>query len=181
MRQACNRNNFVCVPLYETLGEDAIEFILQHSEARLVVVHGRRLGRMAKALEATGGGRVVAVVHFGGGESQADVEVGAGWGSWGAADGFGSCCRGKRRSGRQTTTNTHTQQRTPPPKKQAVMATGVQLLSFAYLETKGRHFPVEPEPPLATDLSTIMYTSGTTGEGGSLVFDSVGGRTTHGW
>lgn len=76
--QACNRNNFVCVPLYETLGEDAIEYILDHSEARLVVVQGKRLGRVAKALKATRAGQVAAVVHFGGGESMEDVQVGGG-------------------------------------------------------------------------------------------------------
>jgi long-chain acyl-CoA synthetase len=48
----------VCVPLYETLGEDAIEYILGHSEARLVVVQGKRLGRVAKALAAVQGSQV---------------------------------------------------------------------------------------------------------------------------
>jgi len=79
--QACNRNNFVCVPLYETLGEDAIEYILAHSEARLVVVQGKRLGRVAQALRSTGGSGVVAVVHFGGEESKEDLEVGLGVGA----------------------------------------------------------------------------------------------------
>lgn len=73
--QACNRNNFVCVPLYETLGEDAIEFILQHSEARVVFVAGKRLGRVAKALGATPKGQVRAVVHFGDGGAAADAEA----------------------------------------------------------------------------------------------------------
>lgn len=29
--QACNRMNLYCVPLYDTLGENAIEFIVKHS------------------------------------------------------------------------------------------------------------------------------------------------------
>jgi len=74
--QACNRNNFVCVPLYETLGEDAIEYILDHSEARVVVVQGKRLARLAQAMKATKQGQVLAVVHFGDGAGPEDVQVG---------------------------------------------------------------------------------------------------------
>jgi long-chain acyl-CoA synthetase len=29
--QACNRMNLYCVPLYDTLGENAIEYIMKHS------------------------------------------------------------------------------------------------------------------------------------------------------
>lgn len=117
--QACNRNNFVCVPLYETLGEDAIEYILAHSEARLVVVAGKRLGRVASALAATPKGQVVAVVHFGGGESRDDVK--------------------------------------------AAGAGGAKVMSFEDLAAAGARKPAKEEPPSPQDLSTIMYTSGTTG------------------
>ncbi len=46
--------SYVCVPLYETLGEDSIEYILEHSGARVVVVAGKRLGRVAAALKSAG-------------------------------------------------------------------------------------------------------------------------------
>ncbi len=29
--QACNRQSVYCVPLYDTLGENAIEYIINHS------------------------------------------------------------------------------------------------------------------------------------------------------
>jgi long-chain acyl-CoA synthetase len=46
--QACNRMSYVCVPLYDTLGENAVEFILNHSEASVVFVQGAKLGELAK-------------------------------------------------------------------------------------------------------------------------------------
>lgn len=32
--QACNRMSYQCVPLYDTLGENAVEYIINHSEVR---------------------------------------------------------------------------------------------------------------------------------------------------
>lgn len=48
--QACNRLNTVCVPLYDSLGENAIEFITNHSEATVVFVASDKLANLAKAL-----------------------------------------------------------------------------------------------------------------------------------
>jgi acyl-CoA synthetase (AMP-forming)/AMP-acid ligase II len=42
--QACNRQSLVCVPLYETLGQNAIEFIINHSSAALVVIQAEVCG-----------------------------------------------------------------------------------------------------------------------------------------
>ncbi|WIA33081.1 hypothetical protein OEZ86_006237 [Tetradesmus obliquus] len=114
--QACNRMSYVCVPLYETLGADAIEYIIEHSEARMVVVAGKRLGRMAAALKAVG--KLAGVAY------------------WGEA---------------------------APADIRAARATENKLLSFAELQQLGRSKLAAPEPPKPSDLSTIMYTSGTTG------------------
>ncbi|GBF96698.1 hypothetical protein Rsub_09440, partial [Raphidocelis subcapitata] len=48
--QACNRMSYECVPLYDSLGENAIEFILRHSEAAAVFVAGGKAGKLAAAL-----------------------------------------------------------------------------------------------------------------------------------
>lgn len=48
--QACNRQSLYCVPLYDSLGENAIEYILGHSEASAVFVEGSKLERLATAL-----------------------------------------------------------------------------------------------------------------------------------
>lgn len=114
--QACNRMSYVCVPLYETLGESAIEFILEHSEAKLVVVAAKRLGRVAKALKQVE--KMLAVVY------------------WGEPE---------------------------PADLRAARASGNKVLSFREVEELGAKKPAAPEPPRPADLSTIMYTSGTTG------------------
>jgi hypothetical protein len=64
--------SYVCVPLYETLGENAIEFILQHADVQLVFVEGCRMARMVKALREVH--QVQAVVYWGP-ASPADIKV----------------------------------------------------------------------------------------------------------
>eukprot|EP00892_Ulva_mutabilis_P009730 jgi/Ulvmu1/7129/UM034_0035.1 len=48
--QACNRMGYECVPLYDTLGENAIEYIIDHSESVYLVVAGAKLPNFAAAL-----------------------------------------------------------------------------------------------------------------------------------
>jgi hypothetical protein len=49
--QACNRMSYECVPLYDSLGETAIEFIMRHSEMAAVFVAGPKAGKLAQALQ----------------------------------------------------------------------------------------------------------------------------------
>lgn len=49
--QACNRMSYECVPLYDSLGEGAIEFIVRHSEQAAVVAAAGKLPKLAAALE----------------------------------------------------------------------------------------------------------------------------------
>jgi long-subunit acyl-CoA synthetase (AMP-forming) len=39
--QAINRLNGVCVPLYDTLGDAAVEYVVRHAEIKLVVAQVR--------------------------------------------------------------------------------------------------------------------------------------------
>jgi long-chain acyl-CoA synthetase len=50
--QACNRMSYECVPLYDSLGENAIEFIVRHSEVAAVFVAGGKLPKLLQAVEA---------------------------------------------------------------------------------------------------------------------------------
>jgi len=47
--QACNRANAKCVPLYDTLGENAVEYILNHAECKAVFVASNKLGNLLKS------------------------------------------------------------------------------------------------------------------------------------
>ena len=48
--QACNRMSFVCVPIYDTFGEDAVEFIVNHSETNIIFADGVHLTKLQKAM-----------------------------------------------------------------------------------------------------------------------------------
>eukprot|EP00951_Prasinocladus_malaysianus_P004105 scaffold28990_cov32-Prasinocladus_malaysianus.AAC.4 len=48
MRQACNRMSYICVPLYDTLGENAVEFIINHSETHVVFVQASKMTALVK-------------------------------------------------------------------------------------------------------------------------------------
>ena len=52
------------MPLYDTLGENAIEYILGHSEASVVVVAADKIGNLGRAL-ATSKQHVQTVVYWG--------------------------------------------------------------------------------------------------------------------
>ena len=46
--QACNRQAFTCVPLYDTLGENAIEYICNHAEISLIFTADNKLAALNK-------------------------------------------------------------------------------------------------------------------------------------
>jgi long-chain acyl-CoA synthetase len=67
--QACNRQNMYCVPLYDSLGEHAIEYIIKHSESTIAFSSSDKLGMLAKALPLVAG-LIKTVVYWGKGEPQ---------------------------------------------------------------------------------------------------------------
>ncbi|XP_044945976.1 long chain acyl-CoA synthetase 4-like [Hordeum vulgare subsp. vulgare] len=48
--QACNAHGIYCVPLYDTLGAGAIEFILCHAEVEIAFVEEKKIGEILKTL-----------------------------------------------------------------------------------------------------------------------------------
>mmetsp|Transcript_22299 Transcript_22299/g.48717 ORF Transcript_22299/g.48717 Transcript_22299/m.48717 type:complete len:658 (+) Transcript_22299:118-2091(+) len=63
--QALNILNSVCVPVYDTLGDSAVEFILKHSEAKVLVSSAAKLQWLAKVLPAVKGTLTGGVVYWG--------------------------------------------------------------------------------------------------------------------
>ncbi|MEW5303069.1 MAG: hypothetical protein WDW36_005797 [Sanguina aurantia] len=72
--QACNRQSLCCVPLYETLGDNAVEFVLSHSEARMVVAAAAKLPVLRAALPKVSSTLTLGVVYWGE-AAAADVEA----------------------------------------------------------------------------------------------------------
>ena len=48
--QACNRQSIYCVPLYDSLGENAVEYIINHSESSILFVSKEKLDTVIQAL-----------------------------------------------------------------------------------------------------------------------------------
>lgn len=65
--QGCNRMNLYCIPLYDSLGENAIEFIINHSEASIVFSQFDKLKELGKALPKVNS-LVKTVVYWGNGD-----------------------------------------------------------------------------------------------------------------
>ncbi|KAI8110231.1 hypothetical protein M9435_001910 [Picochlorum sp. BPE23] len=72
--QACNRMNLYCVPLYDTLGENAIDYIVAHSESSLLFSQSSKLSMLAKALPAVTP-QVTTVVYWGEKDAQVTEEI----------------------------------------------------------------------------------------------------------
>jgi long-chain acyl-CoA synthetase len=116
--EACNAHSVVCVPLYDTLGLTAVEYISNHAEITIAFVQEAKLPLMIKSLPNCTE-FLKTVVSFG--------------------------------------------NITDDLKSQAQDA-GASIYSWEEFLNLGRAHPVDLAPPMKEDLSTIMYTSGTTGE-----------------
>jgi long-chain acyl-CoA synthetase len=115
--EACNGHSMVCVPLYDTLGNEAVEFIINHAEVSIAFVQATKLDVVLASLPKCP--NLKTIVSF--------------------------------------ATYTEAQ-------KASAEAAGVAIYSWAEFLVLGKDEPIDLTPPSATDLSTIMYTSGTTGE-----------------
>lgn len=72
--QACNRMNIYCVPLYDSLGENAIEYIVNHSESCIVFVQSEKMEMLTKALPKVSE-IVKTVVYWGKGSEDSVGEI----------------------------------------------------------------------------------------------------------
>ncbi|KAI8465586.1 MAG: hypothetical protein J3K34DRAFT_525246 [Monoraphidium minutum] len=65
--QAINRMGYVCVPLYDTLGDAAVAYVAAHAEVRVVLCGASKVAEVAKTAErlAAGGTPLGAAVYWG--------------------------------------------------------------------------------------------------------------------
>eukprot|EP00252_Welwitschia_mirabilis_P003466 TRINITY_DN13538_c0_g1_i2.p1 TRINITY_DN13538_c0_g1~~TRINITY_DN13538_c0_g1_i2.p1 ORF type:complete len:351 (+),score=70.39 TRINITY_DN13538_c0_g1_i2:149-1201(+) len=61
--EACCTQNIICVPLYDSLGESAVEYILSHAEISIVFVQETKIANLLKAIKKDSG-HVKVVVSF---------------------------------------------------------------------------------------------------------------------
>ncbi|GAB4857552.1 Long chain acyl-CoA synthetase 4 [Ancistrocladus abbreviatus] len=116
--EACNAHGIFCVPLYDTLGAGAVEFIIQHAEVSIAFVEVKKIPELLKTLANTKE-YLKTLVSFG---------------------------------------------KVAPEQKEEVGKHGLTIYSWdEFLELggdKSYELPVKKK----TDICTIMYTSGTTGD-----------------
>ena len=62
--QACNRQTAYCVPLYDTLGPDAVEYIIGHAEVTIVFASALKMRALVEPLSRAKG-KVRAVIVWG--------------------------------------------------------------------------------------------------------------------
>jgi long-chain acyl-CoA synthetase len=133
--QACNRQAAWCVPLYDTLGDDAVRYVLAHSQASVVACDADKLAALAAAVAAGRTHAAETAAPPSPGDEAPAVTTIAVWGDV-----------------------------TDAALDHAAATAGVAVVRFAAFEAAGAAAPPAP-PGAATraDVCTVMYTSGTTG------------------
>nr|XP_043635458.1 long chain acyl-CoA synthetase 1-like [Erigeron canadensis] len=115
--EACNAQSYIAVPLYDTLGAGAINFILDHAEVDVVFVQDKKVKELLNA-ECTHTQRLKLIVCF-------------------------------------TTMEKE--------EKDKAESMGIKTYDWSEFLHMGSKNPTELQTPKSSDICTIMYTSGTSG------------------
>lgn len=70
--QACNAMSVYCVPLYDTMGEENVEYIIRHSESTMIFVQDQKLAALANILPQCP--NVTTVVYWGQSPDKSAIE-----------------------------------------------------------------------------------------------------------
>nr|CCA16850.1 longchainfattyacidCoA ligase putative [Albugo laibachii Nc14] len=117
IQHACDRQAYVTVPLYDTLGMDAVTFIMNHTEMKVVAI---------------------AQEHF-------EILI----------ESKGKC---------PMLTDVVQFEKVTAKQKEVARANGINIVSLDEVIAWGREHPIPSDLPLESDIATISYTSGTTGD-----------------
>ncbi|TMW67701.1 hypothetical protein Poli38472_011321 [Pythium oligandrum] len=113
---ACDRMSYVLVPVYDTLGPEAVPYIVNHTEQTLLICAKEQFDTVLKCKDTCP--TLQYIVQF---------------------------------------------EELTQEQRQRAEAQGVQVKSFREIEELGKSHPLPADPPSPEDISTISYTSGTTG------------------
>ncbi|KAL3827751.1 hypothetical protein ACJIZ3_016553 [Penstemon smallii] len=116
--EACSAHSLICVPLYDTLGPGAVNYIIDHAEIDVVFVQDKKVKELLDP-ECTHAQRLKLIICF---------------------------------------TSLNEEQKN----KTATM--GIKPYSWSEFLNMGRENPSEILPPQPSNICTIMYTSGTSGD-----------------
>ncbi|KAJ6832722.1 long chain acyl-CoA synthetase 4-like [Iris pallida] len=116
--EACNAHGIYCVPLYDTLGAGAIEFVICHAEVQIVFVEEKKIGEVLKTFPNSTK-FLKTIVSFG---------------------------------------------KVPSEQREEVEKFGLALYSWDEFLLLGSNQQFDLPVNKKTDICTIMYTSGTTGD-----------------
>ncbi|XP_042039163.1 long chain acyl-CoA synthetase 4-like isoform X2 [Salvia splendens] len=116
--EACNAHGLYCVPLYDTLGAGAIEFIICHAEVTLAFVEEKKISELLKTFPGAAN-YLKTIVSFG---------------------------------------------KATPQQKEEAEKYGVTMYSWDEFLSLGSNKDFELPVKKKSDICTIMYTSGTTGD-----------------
>ncbi|CAH8320657.1 unnamed protein product [Eruca vesicaria subsp. sativa] len=138
--EACAAHTLICVPLYDTLGSGAVDYIVDHAEIDFVFVQDTKIKGMlepdsicAKRLKA-----IVSFTNVSEEDSLKASEIGVKTYSW-----------------------PEFLHMVPIDQKTELVGVGTDRISGFF---KGREKPEEISPPKPFNTCTIMYTSGTSGD-----------------
>ncbi|KAK7253084.1 hypothetical protein RIF29_37504 [Crotalaria pallida] len=116
--EACNAHGLYCVPLYDTLGAGAVEFIISHAEVSIAFVEEKKIPELLKTFP-NAAKHLRTIVSFG---------------------------------------------KVTPEQKQEIEKFGLAIYSWEEFLLVGQNQSFDLPVKKRSDISTIMYTSGTTGD-----------------
>lgn len=141
--QACNAYTLVAIPLYDTLGPEAAEFVLNQAEVTTIVVSPLETNKVRVPAHARGASRPHAPHPTPPPLPYQVLAIKPNLPKLKAIVQSGSVSEENRT---------------------AAQVAGVQLFSVAEIEAVGAEHPAEHRPPTPDDIATFCYTSGTTGD-----------------
>ncbi|GER42815.1 long-chain-fatty-acid CoA ligase [Striga asiatica] len=136
--EACNAHSFICVPLYDTLGPGAVDYILDHAEVDVVFVQDTKVKELQFSLRnctefLTPKESLLQLLNP-------------------------ECTHARRLKLIICFTSLTGEQ------KDKAASIGITTYSWKEILNMGRETPCEISPPKPSDIGTIMYTSGTSGD-----------------